>query len=465
MSDEYCPRFSCIIARDVYNGGIGYRNKLPWRLDEDLKHFNQITTKGEKENIIIMGKNTFLSLQKPLKNRINIVVSSTLEHHEGIFITPTLNSALRLAKNFGNSRYVYVIGGVSLFEHAFAHPFLESIYLTSVKPSNIIKYDTFFNSDIPNGFNIVERNNIQLSDYTLVFEQYNRNIDTNEKLYIQLLDYVLSKGEEKDDRTGVGTLSYFSPQIYFDLTQSFPLLTTKQISLRVVFEELMWFLRGQTNNKILQKRGVHIWDGNSSPEYMKKIGLSHYPEGELGPIYGAQWRNFGGDHDVTKSEHIGDGGIDQIKNVIHQLRTNPDSRRMIVCAWNPMMLQQMALPPCHILFQFYVQSKKYLDCKLTIRSNDLFLGAPFNIASYSLLVYMIAAMTGYTPGKLIYSIGDAHIYKNHIEQVKEQISRPTRPFPKLILKRVPDSIEDFEFSDLELYEYNPHPRIKATMAV
>jgi dihydrofolate reductase/thymidylate synthase len=467
MSSEFYPRFSCILARDIYNGGIGYQNKLPWIIKEDLEYFKYITTTGgEKENIVIMGKNTFLSLgEKPLKNRINIVVSSTLKDREGVFIVPSLNSALRLSKNFSGIRYVFVIGGVKLLEQAFYHQLLESIYITAVKPVNIIKYDTFFNLDIPTNFELVKIHKMETRDFSLVFEKYNHITMTQEKQYLELLHHVLTKGDEKNDRTGVGTLSYFSPQIYFDLSETFPLLTTKRVPLRIVFEELMWFLRGQTNNKILQDKGVHIWDGNSSKEYMKRVGLSHYPEGELGPIYGAQWRNFGGDHDTDKTNHIEEGGIDQIKDVIHQLRTNPDSRRMIVCAWNPKALQQMALPPCHILFQFYVQSKKYLDCKLTIRSNDLFLGAPFNIASYSLLVYMIAAMTGYTPGKLVYSIGDAHIYKNHIEQVKEQISRPLRSFPKVFIKRIPENIEEFEFSDFEVINYDPHPTIKAEMAV
>jgi thymidylate synthase len=284
--------------------------------------------------------------------------------------------------------------------------------------------------------------------------------------YINLLKNVLANGEERGDRTGVGTTSIFGPQIEFDLTESFPLLTTKKLNLRMIFEELMWFLKGQTNNKILNDKKVHIWDANSSNEYMKKIGLDHYPEGELGPIYGAQWRNFGGVHNVETKNHIEEGGgFDQIKDILNLLKKEPESRRIIVSAWNPKALHEMALPPCHLMFQFYVRRKTFLDCKLIIRSNDLFLGAPFNIASYAMLTYIVAAMNKFTPGKLIYSIGDAHIYSNHIDQVKEQITRDIRPFPKLKILNVKENIEDFEFTDFELVDYNPHSFIYGKMAV
>ena len=467
------PLFSCILARDKSNGGIGYQDKLPWKLNEDMEHFKRVTTTNSdnKENIVIMGRKTWEGLGKPLPNRINIVVSKNKQKVEGVHFAVSLDDALSQAKSFGSNRYIFVIGGTGLYRESFLHPKLETIYSTDIDFFTERKYDTFFGDRIPSDFqpdsNIQE---IERDDCIITFTKWNRFVVTDEVRFLKLLSRVSDEGEERGDRTKVGTLSLFGPQIEFDISTSFPLLTTKRVPLRVVFEELIWFLRGQTQNKILNDKNVHIWDGNSSPEYMSKIGLSHYPPGELGPIYGAQWRNFGGKHIFDVERHIANGeiddeGFDQVADVINQLKNNPTSRRMVVSAWNPTVLNEVSLPACHIMWQLYVRKGQYLDCKVIIRSNDLFLGAPFNIASYSMLTYMIAAMTGYTPGRLVYSIGDAHIYSNHLEQVKEQLSRPVRSFPKLTILRVPEKIEDFEFSNFKLEEYEPHPTIHGEMAV
>ena len=473
-SIDKLPYFSCILARDSKNGGIGYQNKLPWVLKDDMDEFRRITltNSANKENIVIMGKNTWESIGRPLPNRINIIVSKTINRQdlpEDVSVVSTLTEALIKAKSFGINRYIFVIGGVGLYKESFKHPSLESIYLTEVCFTEETKYDIFFNDSLPKNF-MVENSRAVIKDgCTLTFSKWNRysrDRMNDEELYIGLLNRVLTEGEKRDDRTGVGTISLFGPQIEFDISKSFPLITTKRVSFRLIFEELMWFLRGQTQNNILNDKNVHIWDGNSSPEYMEKVGLSHYPKGELGPIYGAQWRNFGGEHKFETTNHISDGnGIDQIADVIHQIKTNPTSRRIVVSAWNPKDLKKMALQPCHVMWQMYVREKKFIDCKITIRSNDLFLGAPFNIASYALLTYMISDMTGYTPGRLIYSIGDAHIYNNHIEQVNEQLSRHIRPFPKLTILKSHDKIEDFKLEDFKLDEYEPHPTISGEMAV
>lgn len=261
--------------------------------------------------------------------------------------------------------------------------------------------------------------------------------------YLDLMQEILEKGATKTDRTGTGTLSVFGRQLRFDLADGFPLVTTKKLHLRSIIYELLWFLRGDTNIKYLKDHGVSIWD-----EWADE-------NGDLGPVYGSQWRSW----------PTPDGkGIDQIKNVIHQIRTKPDSRRHIVSAWNPAEVDNMALPPCHALFQFYVADGK-LSCQLYQRSADYFLGVPFNIASYALLLHMFAQQCDLESGEFVWTGGDVHLYSNHIEQVKLQLSRTTFPLPQLVIKRKPSSIFDYEFEDFEIVNYQAHPSIKAPIAV
>jgi thymidylate synthase len=260
--------------------------------------------------------------------------------------------------------------------------------------------------------------------------------------YEDLLRDVLENGTRKGDRTGTGTRSVFGRQIRYDLSQGFPLVTTKRVHLKSVVYELLWFLRGDSNVRWLQERGVKIWDDWADES------------GELGPVYGVQWRSW----------PTPDGGhVDQIAKVIEQIRTNPDSRRHIVTAWNPAEVDDMALPPCHALFQFYVADGR-LSCQLYQRSADLFLGVPFNIASYALLTHMVAAQTGLEVGEFVWTGGDVHIYDNHVEQVETQLARDPYPYPSLRLAPR-DSIFDYEFEDVEVLGYVSHPTIKAPIAV
>lgn len=263
------------------------------------------------------------------------------------------------------------------------------------------------------------------------------------KQYLELCKYVLENGVKKQDRTGTGTISTFGYQMRFDLEEGFPLVTTKKIHLKSVIYELLWFLKGDTNVKYLQDHGVRIWN-----EWADE-------NGELGPIYGYQWRSWTGADGQT---------IDQISNVIEQIKTNPDSRRLIVSAWNVADLEKMALPPCHTLFQFYVAEGK-LSCQLYQRSADLFLGVPFNIASYALLTMMIAQVCDLAPGEFIHTFGDVHIYSNHIDQVKLQLTREPRPLPTMKLNRKVQSIFDFQYEDFTLEGYDPHPHIKGEVSV
>ena len=261
--------------------------------------------------------------------------------------------------------------------------------------------------------------------------------------YLDLLRLALETGTEKRDRTGTGTRSLFGHQMRFDLGQGFPMVTTKKLHLKSIIYELLWFLRGETNVRWLQDHGVTIWD-----EWADAAG-------ELGPVYGYQWRSWPRERDGT---------IDQISNVIADLRANPDSRRLIVTAWNPADVPKMALPPCHCLFQFYVANGK-LSCQLYQRSADIFLGVPFNIASYALLTLMVAQVTGLKPGDFVHSFGDAHLYLNHVEQAKEQLSRAPLPLPTMGLNPAVKDIFGFKFEDFTLENYQAHPSIKAPIAV
>ena len=263
------------------------------------------------------------------------------------------------------------------------------------------------------------------------------------KQYLELLNRVMKEGTLKSDRTGIGTKSIFGYQMRFDLSEGFPLLTTKKVHLKSIIYELLWFIKGDTNIKYLKEHGVSIWD-----EWADE-------NGNLGPVYGAQWRHW---------KTPGGGEIDQLSNVMQSLREKPDSRRHIVSAWNVADVDNMALPPCHSLFQFYVADGR-LSCQLYQRSADLFLGVPFNIASYALLTMMVAKVCGYTAGDFVHTLGDAHIYLNHFEQVQTQLGRTPRQLPKMIIHGKQKDIFSFEYEDFELTGYDPYPAIKAPVAV
>ncbi|XP_034473487.1 thymidylate synthase isoform X3 [Drosophila innubila] len=287
----------------------------------------------------------------------------------------------------------------------------------------------------------------------------------DEKQYLDLVDRIIETGELRMDRTKVGTLSIFGTQMRFDLRESFPLLTTKRVFFRGVAEELLWFVAGKTDAKLLQQRNVHIWDGNSTREFLDKCGHTERAVGDLGPVYGFQWRHFGAEYRTCDDDYTGQG-VDQLQEVIDKIRNNPDDRRIIMSAWNPLDIPKMALPPCHCLAQFYVsQSRGELSCHLYQRSADMGLGVPFNIASYALLTYMIAHVTGLKPGDFVHTMGDTHVYQNHVEPLKEQLQREPRPFPKLNIKRQITNIEDFRYEDFEVVDYNPYGKIQMDMAI
>ncbi len=263
------------------------------------------------------------------------------------------------------------------------------------------------------------------------------------KQYLELINRVLTEGVRKEDRTGTGTISVFGHQMRFDLSEGFPLLTTKKLHLKSIIHELLWFIQGDTNVKYLQEHGVRIWN-----EWADE-------DGNLGPVYGHQWRHW---------QDYDGGAIDQLAEAIETIKTNPDSRRIIVSAWNVAQIDQMALPPCHSFFQFYVADGK-LSLQLYQRSADIFLGVPFNIASYALLLMMVAQVTGLQPGTFVHTLGDAHIYTNHLDQVREQLSRTPYPLPRMIINPEVSDIAGFKFEDFTLTDYQAHPHIKGVVAV
>ncbi|AGM24947.1 thymidylate synthase [Spiroplasma chrysopicola] len=288
------------------------------------------------------------------------------------------------------------------------------------------------------------------------------------KQYLKMVEFVLANGQEKADRTATGTISYFGYQMRFNLKEGFPLLTTKKIHFKSVVHELLWFIAGDTNIKYLVDNDVRIWNewpyekfkksqeynNETLAEFVEKIktdGEFAKRHGDLGPVYGKQWRNF--------------NGVDQLAQLIENIKSNPFSRRHIISAWNPAEINKMALPPCHTLMQFYVSEDKKLSCQLYQRSADVFLGVPFNIASYALLTYLIAQVTGLEPGDFVHSIGDCHIYQNHLSQVNEQLTRTPRTLPTLKLNQNINSLFDFKYEDITLENYDPAPLIKGAVAV
>lgn len=293
-----------------------------------------------------------------------------------------------------------------------------------------------------------------------------------ERQYLDMIRDIMERGQVRPDRTGTGTLSLFAPpSMRFSLADgTLPLLTTKRVFFRGVLEELLWFVRGSTHNALLQAKDVHIWDGNGSRAYLDKIGLTDREEGDLGPVYGFQWRHFGAAYEGANGNYDGKG-VDQLRECIRKIKENPTDRRIIMSAWNPADLPIMALPPCHMFCQFYVTlpasptDKPKLSCLMYQRSADLGLGIPFNIASYALLTHMMAAVTGAEAHELIMQLGDAHVYRDHVDALKVQLEREPRPFPKLEWKRAVDDIDGFEYDDFVVTAYKPHPKLEMKMSV
>jgi len=462
------------------NFGFGFKNKLPWHIREDMKRFKEITD----SHIVVMGSNTFTSINcRPLSNRFNIVCSKTPERfkeeefaNSNLLILSDIENTFPHITNTTNTSNIYdnkvfYIGGNSVYNYAMGRATL--IYATIIYKE--YECDVFFPVEKLNMYKIISTSEKKFSEeencyFQFVVYKLKTEVENTleENQYINLLSNIMKNGELKDDRTGVGTFSIFGHQMKFDISTSVPILTTKQVAWKTVIKELLWFLRGDTDSKTLEKEGVNIWKGNTSKEFLEKRGLGYYKEGDTGPLYSHALRYFGSCYKGCLANYKGKG-YDQISKLIKQLNEDPNSRRHVITTFNPSIVDECVLMPCHgIAIQFYVSKNgKGLSCHVYCRSSDCFLGLPFNIASYSILTYIIAKKVNKIPDALIISTGDTHIYKNHVKQVEEQISRCCLPFPTL---SVSDSVKNKDFEhigidDFELNGYIHHPTIKADMAI
>ena len=472
--------FSLVVAVSI-NKGIGKDGKLPWEIPEELKHFKQVTLSGNTENTVIMGRKTWESIPskfRPLAKRKNIVVSSTLISSNCVVVSSLLQ-AFEQATGL-----VFLIGGFQIFEESLSSNWIrhcKQIYLTRIaKP---FESDTFFPSSASSIFDdsFLEDFNIASVSKTSVYKgiPYDYVLYTNklyssfeslidyplheEYQYLSLVREIINKGGLRDDRTKVGTFSVFGRMSRYDLSQSFPVFTTKLVFWRGVVEELLWFIKGSTNSNELKNKNIHFWDANGSREFLDSLGFNSREEGDLGPVYGFQWRHFGADYVDMHADYTGQG-VDQLQEIIKLLKTDPCSRRIILSAWNPKAQPLMALPPCHVISQFYVENGK-LSCLMFQRSGDMGLGVPFNISSYSLLTCLLAQVCGLQRGEFVHIIGDTHVYSNHVESLLIQIQRHPFPFPLLELNPEVTNIEAFEAQDIQLKYYNKHAKIVMEMAV
>ena len=414
-----------------------------------MMYFKKVTTYSpisELKNIVIMGRKTFESMEKkPLKDRINIVISSTLKMTDDILICHDFNEAIYIASNIKHFK-TWVIGGKSIYCSAFNHYMLDKIYYNMIKINT--ECDTFVN--LPKT-NILTKHDKKDIVYNIM------KVNDNEIKYMNLLSNCLLEGNTRKTRNSI-VLSNFSKEIELDLTKGFPLLTSKKMFWRGIVEELLFFIRGDTNTLHLEEKKINIWKGNTSREFLDKMGLN-YKEGDMGPMYGYQLRHYNKPYDKEGF------GIDQMKELIHMIRTDPHSRRLLMTTYNPAQVKEGVLYPCHsLILQFYVNNNM-LSVKMYQRSGDLFLGVPFNIASTSLLLCIIAKLTNLKPHKVILTFGDVHIYDSHIENVKKQLNREILPSPQLTMPdfKTLDDVEKSSFKDYKLVDYIYKPVIKANM--
>ena len=478
--------FDIIVATDNKDG-IGKNNTIPWKISDDFRHFRNITL----HSYIIMGRNTWNSLpKKPLPNRTNIIISSTtnLQVNESsyiirynplviscnsnsvIYVFTSLDLALSCIYNSkcDGQKNTFVIGGQQLYEEAINHDECNKIYQTKIYKT--FDCDTFF-PKLPNTFNLVDVSKFKLEgDIHFRYYTYQKNVyshrftNQEETNYIQLLRNILGYGEKKSNRTGVNTFSLFGKQLEYDLSDTFPILTTRKQFFRGIFEELLFYLRGYTNNNKLVEKGVNVWTGNTTREFLDSRNLD-YEEGDMGPTYGFNFRNFGGKYVSCNTEHS--TGHDQLSELIHTLKTDRDSRRMIITLWDPINNKKSALPSCMCFYQFYVSNKTNLDLQVYIRSSDYFLANNWNTCTAALFVHLLCNVDGIDlkPGTLSVVMGDVHVYENQLEGIKQSLTRKPKPFPKLVVSGKKDCITDFSFDDVKLIGYDAEPKIKVDMVV
>ncbi|ADO67536.1 putative bifunctional dihydrofolate reductase/thymidylate synthase [Cafeteria roenbergensis virus] len=448
-------KFKVILATSR-NHILGNNNLIPWsgKYPTDVQFFKKLTSFSpfkNLENIVIMGRKTWESLPpNKLPGRIPIIISNTLPFSDKYYLASNLDYALHLATKIPHNE-IWVIGGKQVYTEALTHYKCDKIY------HNIIPDEYEGDTSLEIISPIIVK---QLIEDKIIFNQYQLK---GEFKYLHLLSKILNEGEFRQTRNA-NTWSLFNQNLEFDMKDGFPLLTTKKMFWKGIVEELLFFIRGHTNSKLLEEKGVNIWKGNTSKDFITKLGLP-YEEGDMGKIYGFNWRHFGADYINCNTNYTGKG-FDQLVKIIEEIKTNPSSRRILMSDFDPATSHQGVLYPCHsLVLQFYVRDEDILDVKMYQRSVDSFLGLPFNISSTSLLLHIISKLTNKTPGKVSLSLGDCHIYETHRDQVIRQLKRLPYNFPKLIL---PDftSLDQVENSTLENYvieNYLHHKGIKAEM--
>eukprot|EP00440_Ansanella_granifera_P032973 gb/GFBE01035768.1/.p1 GENE.gb/GFBE01035768.1/~~gb/GFBE01035768.1/.p1 ORF type:complete len:517 (+),score=145.43 gb/GFBE01035768.1/:1-1551(+) len=509
-----------VIVAMTPKGGIGKDGALPWKIPGDMAHFKRVTmasAAGAGQSAVIMGRKTWESIPerfRPLPGRLNVVLTSAAAadgfkspYPQGVLVASSLGAAVEMLGARSDVGEVFVIGGQAAYKEAVNMPNCIRLYVTRIAKE--FDCDAFFpavdeaqfkavhvsatcsHEGLPYDFVVYERfcikdakaaaneegepaaKKLKVDDpLAAMVQQPSAALGAaggmgqflhEEYQYLKAIREIIEKGISMEDRTGVGTRSMFGQMMRFDLRKSFPLLTTKRVFWRGVVEELLWFVRGDTNAKHLSEKGVKIWEGNGSKQFLEKRGLGHREEGDLGPVYGFQWRHFGAEYKDMHTDYTGQG-VDQLAECIRKIKEDPTDRRILLSAWNPADLHLMALPPCHMFCQFYVANGE-LSCLMYQRSCDMGLGVPFNIASYSLLTYMMAQVCGLKPGEFVHTMGNAHVYQNHVEPLQTQLERTPRPFPVLKVNPEVKDIDGFKASDFELVGYNPLGKIAMEMAV
>lgn len=491
-----------IVAYCKYNNGIGINNTIPWVLKKDLAYFKKITTTLpptylntcnntlQPKNMVVMGRKTWESIpekNRPLKNRINIVLSTNrdqdfidnIEKYKDTYVKHSFDEVLSV--NNLNSQYefkfgiIFIIGGTSIYKEALKSEKIDEVIVTEIYKK--MNCDTFFpilfnNFKLKTVSKFIEEDGIYFRYLSYVNTKLIKNeikLWTNheEKQYLDCLKHIIENGLETTDRTQVGTYSIFGEKFEYNLEDTFPALTTKKIFFRGIVEELLLYISGKTDNGILNDKKIHIWDGNTTREFLDKRGLTHYPINDMGETYGFNFRHYGSEYKTCKDDYKGQG-FDQIKNVINLIKTDPNSRRIIINLWNPYTNHKAALPSCLCFYQFYVDTKKKkLNLQIYIRSSDFFLANNWNTLTGALFVHMICNLKDIdlTPGILKVITGDTHIYKTHLEQVQENLTRKPKPFPKLVISEEKNNIEDYCYDDFKLIGYHPYKNISADMAV
>lgn len=471
---------SIVVAMDSKHG-IGYKNTIPWHNREDFKYFKELTeNKQYFKNAVVMGRKTYESIGRALPNRLNIVISTNLAERnkysndveKGLVYVKDPDSAIGFCNTY-NIDNIFIIGGSSIYEHFMDKA--TNIYITHQLHTYVC--DVFFpyakfseqNKVVVSSKPLLENNECSAIVVHYRITKDAKVANTDEYQYLDLVKNILLNGLTKPNRTDHSSVSIFGHNSKWSLKDlQFPLLTTKKVFFRAVVEELLWFISGSTNSKLLENKGINIWKGNTTRDFLDKRGLQHLEEGDIGAGYGFQWRHSGAEYSGHVVDYTGKG-VDQLQELIDTIKKDPNSRRMIMCSWNPSALSSMALPPCHVMFQVYCENsegkKSILHSILYQRSADVGLGVPFNIASYALLTIILAHCCDMEPGTFTYYTGDTHIYSNHITAMKKQMFRVPRKMPILKIKSESKNIYDLKYEDFILENYDPYDSIKMDMAV